>query len=613
MDLDSTQNNALQNCHCLSKGDYDTWILIIESYIQLQDYALREIIEEANSFKPVVRTTTNEDGTSTTKITGAVTTEQKIQKKNYLKARSILMMTLPSEHLLTFNKQKDAKSLFEAIEARFGGFRKFIQVWSGGNKSDLAQIAWMSLYNNFKIVEPEVKGSVTSSSNSGSQNLAFVSASSSTNDHDATVYAFLATQPNGSQVVHEDLEQIHEDDLDEMDLNWQLALLKEEAPTNFALMAFSDCEVQNNKTYSKACLKNFKDLKSRYDKLRIEFNKYESDLDNYKRGLASVEEQLVFYKKNKGLFAPPTFDFEKFKQPEFEGNGVKISKSIGENVSKKVKKTLDAPIIKDWNNNITNWNEKKTQKLGVGFQFTKKACFVCGSFNHLIKDCDFHDKKMVQKPVMNNVQKGTGQREVRPVWNNALRTNHQNFSNSRRNFAPTAVLTKSGIVPISTARQRSSRAAAPLSAARPINTAAPKLFVNVAKTKPNVFQKAHSLSRGPFNQQTALNKKSLNNKVNIAKVNSVNTAKGKRVTSDIGEQGINAVKSSACWGDPQVSLKDTWIFDSGCSRHMTRNKSYLTDYQDYNGGFVAFAGSSKGGRITSKCKIKTGKLDFKDL
>ncbi|GJS34890.1 putative ribonuclease H-like domain-containing protein [Tanacetum coccineum] len=121
---------------------------------------------------------------------------------------------------------------------------------------------------------------------------------------------------------------------------------------------------------------------------------------------------------------------------------------------------------------------------------------------------------MVQKPIMNYVQKGTGQREVRPVWNNALRTNHQNFSNSRRNFAPTAVLTKSGIVPISTARQRR-----------------------------------------PFNQQTTLNNKSLNNKVNTAKVNSVNTAKGKRVTSVVGEQGINVVKSSACWGDPQMCDK----------------------------------------------------------
>ncbi|GJX03584.1 hypothetical protein Tco_0189500 [Tanacetum coccineum] len=70
---------------------------------------------------------------------------------------------------------------------------------------------------------------------------------------------------------------------------------------------------------------------------------------------------------------------------------------------------------------------------------------------------------------------------------------------------------------------------------------------------------------------------------------------------------------SEVMGDPQVALKDTWIFDSGCSRHMTGNKSYLTDYQDYDGGFVAFAGSSKGGRITGKGKIKTGKLDFEDV
>ncbi|GKB39677.1 putative ribonuclease H-like domain-containing protein [Tanacetum coccineum] len=175
---------------------------------------------------------------------------------------------------------------------------------------------------------------------------------------------------------------------------------------------------------------------------------------------------------------------------------------------------------------------------------------------------------------------------------------------------------ESGIVPISTARQRSSKAAAPLSAARPINTVAPKLFVNAVKTKPTFFQKAHSLSRRPFNQQTTLNNRSLNNKVNTAKINYVNTAKGKKVTSAVGKQGINAVKSSTCWGDPQVSLKDTGIFDSGSSRHMTGNKSFLTDYQDYDGDFVAFAGSSKGGRITGKVTILNtldhlGKFDGK--
>ncbi|GKC80320.1 hypothetical protein Tco_1131094, partial [Tanacetum coccineum] len=96
MDLESTQNNALAKLPLLKQ-------------------------EDGNSFKPVARTTTNVDGTSTSTIPGAVTSEEKIQKKNDVKALSILMMTLPSEHLLTFNQYKDAKTLFEAIEARFSG------------------------------------------------------------------------------------------------------------------------------------------------------------------------------------------------------------------------------------------------------------------------------------------------------------------------------------------------------------------------------------------------------------------------------------------------------------------------------------------------------------
>ncbi|GKA68793.1 hypothetical protein Tco_0768710, partial [Tanacetum coccineum] len=66
-----------------------------------------------------------------------------------------------------------------------------------------------------------------------------------------------------------------------------------------------------------------------------------------------------------------------------------------------------------------NWNGMMTQKLGDGFKFKKKACFVCGSLNHLIKDCNFYENKMVGKSVLNNEGKATGQREVRLVWNNA--------------------------------------------------------------------------------------------------------------------------------------------------------------------------------------------------
>ncbi|GJY62941.1 hypothetical protein Tco_0464401 [Tanacetum coccineum] len=338
----------------------------------------------------------------------------------------------------------------------------------------------------------------------------------------------------------------------------------EEASTNFELMTFSDSEVQNNKTCSKTCLKNFEDLKSSYDKLRIELNNSESDLYSYKKGLASVEERLVFYKKNeamlcdqidvlksdasfnkaeiitlkkiieklkkekednqfkidnfenasKSLFAPPSIDLsnsglEKFKQPKFKGYGVKVNNGASENVSKEVKKTSDALIIEDWVSDydedetvvLESLNVQKPEQADQPRKLTPKACFVCGSFNHLIKDCDFHDKRMVQKPVLNNVKKGTGQREIRPVWTNAMRVNHQKFSNSRRNFAPTAVLTKSGLVPFSTARQSFSRTTTPVSVGRSFKTAAPKPSVNVGKQKTNAFQK----SRGDLRMLFDLN------------------------------------------------------------------------------------------------------------
>ncbi|GKB97445.1 putative ribonuclease H-like domain-containing protein [Tanacetum coccineum] len=66
-------------------------------------------------------------------------------------------------------------------------------------------------------------------------------------------------------------------------------------------------------------------------------------------------------------------------------------------------------------------------------------------------------------------------------------------------------------------------------------------------------------------------------------------------------------------GNPQQDLKDKGVIDSGCSRHMTRNGSYLTDYEEINGGFVAFGGNSKGEKITGKGKIRTGKLFFEDV
>ncbi|GJX39207.1 putative ribonuclease H-like domain-containing protein [Tanacetum coccineum] len=115
---------------------------------------------------------------------------------------------------------------------------------------------------------------------------------------------------------------------------------------------------------------------------------------------------------------------------------------------------------------------------------------------------------------------------------------------------------------------------------------------------------------------------------------------GKIVVSDNKGHEANVVKASACWvwrpkqkvldhvsrrngasmnfkrfdyGNPQLELQEKGVIDSGCSRHMTGNKSYLSDYEEIDGGFVAFGGNSKGGKITGKGKIRTGKLDFEDV
>ncbi|GJU19450.1 ribonuclease H-like domain-containing protein [Tanacetum coccineum] len=189
--------------------------------------------------------------------------------------------------------------------------------------------------------------------------------------------------------------------------------------------------------------------------------------------------------------------------------------------------------------------------------------------------------------------KGTGHREVRPIWNNTQRINHQN------KFVLTAVLTRPGRIPVSTAKQY-------------VNTATPKNRVNVSKSKINTFPKSHSPIRRPFYKSTVLNTRVSKEKVNTVRVNGVNTI-GQIVVSTIKGNGVTAVKASAGCGNLQQALKYKGMFDSGCSRHMTGNKALLTDYQDIDGGFVAFGGSTRGGKITGIGKIRTNKIDFEDV
>ncbi|GKE80774.1 hypothetical protein Tco_1550774, partial [Tanacetum coccineum] len=88
-------------------------------------------------------------------------------------------------------------------------------------------------------------------------------------------------------------------------------------------------------------------------------------------------------------------------------------------------------------NQSTHSQKSKVDKKDLGHGFTVRACFVCGSFNHLIRDCDFHEKRMVRKANLNSGwNKKTSQKEPRETWNNVQRVNKQN------KFVPSVVLTR---------------------------------------------------------------------------------------------------------------------------------------------------------------------------
>ncbi|GKC77451.1 putative ribonuclease H-like domain-containing protein [Tanacetum coccineum] len=159
-------------------------------------------------------------------------------------------------------------------------------------------------------------------------------------------------------------------------------------------------------------------------------------------------------------------------------------------------------------------------------------------------------------------------------------------------MVPRTVLTRSG--PIS------------LNTARPVNIVQPRTVVNNAGPMKNVINNAYSTARRPFNKITAANNSNFTKKVNTVKGTRVNTARPKVVLSVVKGNKGNV-------GNPQQDLKDKGVIDSGCSRHMTGNRSYLTDYEEIDKGFIVFGGNSKGGKITGKGKIRTGKLDFEDV
>ncbi|GJT21024.1 ribonuclease H-like domain-containing protein [Tanacetum coccineum] len=232
--------------------------------------------------------------------------------------------------------------------------------------------------------------------------------------------------------------------------------------------------------------------------------------------------------------------------------------------------------------NQRNWNGQKSNQLGSDFVMYNKACFVCGSFDHVQINCHHHQRKRMV----------SGNNYNRVDYDYYAKTSHPS---AHRNMVPRAVLLKSGLTPLNTAR--------------PVYTAQPKPTVHSARSMSHFSKQAQSTDQRPFYKKTTLTNRYFHQKVNTVmghcytvRPKVVNTARPYTTL-------VNAVRAKR--GKPQMD--DKGFVDSGCSRHMTGNIAYLSDFKEFDGGYVTFGGGTHGGRISGKGTLKTDCLDFEDL
>ncbi|GJY09873.1 putative ribonuclease H-like domain-containing protein [Tanacetum coccineum] len=327
---------------------------------------------------------------------------------------------------------------------------------------------------------------------------------------------------------------------------------------------------------------------------------------------------------------------DEFKEPEFKGYGPENSKQESNIVCDKKsgdsKENSDNSLVKE--------------------QVSKDTCSFVESSLNVDKETIFPVDKKVESVKPKNHEK-----PVKKVnYNYSTKRTH---SNAQRNMVPRAVLMKTVLKPFNTART--------------VNTAHPKSTVFSAKPMSCFPKIAQSTVRRPIQSKTALSNKRFTHKVNTAKAQAVstarlqaiNTARPKTVkiarpnfavVNAVRVNQANDVKALACWvwrptkpNSASITLKkhnyidargrsmsvmawvpkgiyfpyfyvqgkpqqdDTRFVDSGCSRHMTGNIAYLSDFKEFDGGYVTFGGGAHGGRISGKGTLKTDSLDFEDV
>nr|GEU87795.1 putative ribonuclease H-like domain-containing protein [Tanacetum cinerariifolium] len=466
----------------------------IKQYFLVTDYSLWEVI-------------LNGDSSVLTRVIERVvqpvaptTDEQRLARKNELKARGTFLMALPDKHQLKFNIHKDAKTLMEAIKKR--------------NKTDLEDQSFNDLFNNLKIYEAEVKSS--SSASTYTQNITFVS-SQNTDSTNEPVSAIASVSAASAKIHVSALSNV--DTLSNARTGRNLGA---NGPTSmgFDMLKVECYNCHRKGHFARECSVMAWASMTRAFSFETDESLPASPIyDRYYSGEGYHAVPPPYTR----TFMPPKPDLDFHDAPNVNETvhtafNVELSPTKPDKYLSHTHRP-SAPIIEDWVSNST----------------------------------DYYEKKMAKTPARNHVQRGHNQYYARMT-----------LPNPQRHVVPTTVLTKSKLVP--------------LTAARPVTTVVLQPHVTRPRPAKTVVTKPLSPPRRTINRQPSHPASNFPPKVTAAK-----------------------------------APKDKRVIDNGCSRHMIGNMSYLSDFEEINGGYFAFGGNPKGGKITGKGKIRTGKLDFDDV
>ncbi|GJV72883.1 putative ribonuclease H-like domain-containing protein, partial [Tanacetum coccineum] len=326
--------------------------------------------------------------------------------------------------------------------------------------------------------------------------------------------------------------------------------------------------------------------------------------------------------------------------------------------------------------NRQNWNQRMERELGAGYSFERKPCFVCGSLSHLIKDCDYYEKKMAREAAFKSTRVvHANVRQATPAWTNSNRVNKANqftprpvqLNNIRPNFSTASRTIKTGRVNVNTGKQNVSSGSLHVSSGTHIksgtssfntgkqhvnsgsmyvnsgtknksggsrvntgkqNVNSGRVHVNTArvnrpvlsnqtsqvniKSPKKCFSKQSSPINRPFSRTTA--HKSNKYAVKGKMGTAVKTSAGCVWRKTTLHSNINSgpTPDSNIHDHPLKHMEHRGIFDSGCSGHMTGNRAHLEDYQELSKVGSVTFGGSKGS-ISGKGTIRLGNLVFDDV